>query len=129
MRLGYVIIHVPDVPAALAFYQRAFGLELRFLAPGEQYGELQTGGTALAFAAEALIAQYNLGVRVNRPDQAPAAVEIGLVTDDVAAAYAKAVAEGAAPAMAPVEKPWGQTVAYVRDLNGFLVEICSPIGG
>ncbi len=128
MRLGYVIIHVPDVPAALAFYERAFGLERRFLAPGDQYGELQTGGTALAFAAEALIAQYDLGVRANRADQAPAGVEIGLVTDDVAAAYAKAVAEGASPAKPPSVKPWGQTVAYVRDLNGFLVEICSPIG-
>ncbi len=128
MRLGYVIIHVPDVPAALAFYERAFGFERRFVAPGDQYGELQTGGTALAFAAEALIAQYDLGVRANRADQAPAGVEIGLVTDDVAAAYAKAVAEGASPAKPPAEKPWGQTVAYVRDLNGFLVEICSPIG-
>jgi len=65
MRLGYVIIHVPDVPAALAF------------------------------AAEALIAQYGLGVRENRADAAPAAVKIGLVTDDVAAAYAKALAKGA----------------------------------
>jgi len=127
MRLGYVIIHVPDVPAALAFYERAFGLERRFLAPGDQYGELQTGSTALAFAAEALIAQYDLGVRANRPDQAPAGVEIGLVTDDVVAAYTKAIAEGATEARPPAEKPWGQIVAYVRDLNGFLVEICSPI--
>ncbi len=128
MRLGYVIIHVPDVPAALAFYERAFGFKRRFLAPGGEYGELQSGGTTLAFAAETLIAQYALGVRENRPNQAPAAVEIGLVTDDVAAAYAKAIAAGATAAKPPAEKPWGQTVAYVRDLNGFLVEICSPIG-
>jgi hypothetical protein len=25
------------------------------------------------------------------------------------------------------QKPWGQTVGYVRDPDGFLVEICSPI--
>jgi lactoylglutathione lyase len=24
--------------------------------------------------------------------------------------------------------PWGQTVAYVRDNNGFLVELCTPMG-
>lgn len=129
MRLGYVIIHVPDVSAALAFYERAFGFERRFVAPGGEYGELQTGDTALAFAAETLIAQYGLGVRENRTDQAPAGIEIALVTDDVSTAYAKAIAAGATPAKPPAEKPWGQTVAYVRDLNGFLVEICSPIGG
>ncbi|MCB1833914.1 MAG: hypothetical protein KDH19_10850 [Geminicoccaceae bacterium] len=27
-----------------------------------------------------------------------------------------------------VQEPWGQTTAYVTDLNGFLVEICSPVG-
>jgi lactoylglutathione lyase len=24
-------------------------------------------------------------------------------------------------------KPWGQKVSYVRDLNGCLVEVCSPV--
>lgn len=127
MRLGIVIIHVPDVPAALAYYERAFGLARHFLSPDSEYGELQTGATALAFAAETLIAQHGLGIRENRPNQAPAGVEIGMVTDDVGAAYAKAIVEGAIPAKPPSEKPWGQTVAYVRDLNGFLVEICSPM--
>jgi predicted enzyme related to lactoylglutathione lyase len=27
----------------------------------------------------------------------------------------------------PTQKPWGQTVSYVRDNNGFLIEICSEI--
>ena len=26
-----------------------------------------------------------------------------------------------------VTKPWGQKVGYVRDLNGFIVEICTPM--
>ena len=29
----------------------------------------------------------------------------------------------------PVEKPWGQTVAYVRAIEGSLIELCSPLGG
>ena len=41
---------------------------------------------------------------------------------------AKAVAEGAISHVEPQVKPWGQTVAYVRDLNGFLVELCSAMG-
>jgi len=24
--------------------------------------------------------------------------------------------------------PWGQTIAYVADINGFLVELCTPDG-
>ncbi|TXT41687.1 MAG: hypothetical protein FD135_14 [Comamonadaceae bacterium] len=29
----------------------------------------------------------------------------------------------------PVETmPWGQTIAYVADINGFLVELCTPMG-
>jgi YD repeat-containing protein len=28
----------------------------------------------------------------------------------------------------PKTKPWGQVVAYVRDKDGFLIEICTPMG-
>ena len=24
--------------------------------------------------------------------------------------------------------PWGQTIAYVADINGFLLELCTPVG-
>ncbi|WP_234824496.1 VOC family protein [Ensifer adhaerens] len=40
-------------------------------------------------------------------------------------AYEKAVSAGASPVKPPEEKPWGQVVGYVRDLNGCLVELCS----
>ena len=53
--------------------------------------------------------------------------EGSFVTDDVASAYKKALAAGAAKVTPPKEKPWGQTVAYVRDLNGFLVELCTAV--
>jgi len=36
--------------------------------------------------------------------------------------------QGATPEKAVTEKPWGQRVGYVRDLNGCLVELCSPVG-
>jgi catechol 2,3-dioxygenase-like lactoylglutathione lyase family enzyme len=127
MRLGYVILYVPDVAAALAFYAAAFGLARRFLHESGAYGEMETGGTALAFAAEAMVEGNGLAFRASRAGEPPAAAEVGLLTEDVAAAYARAVAAGAAPCLPPTQKPWGQTVSYVRDLNGFLVEICSPV--
>ena len=43
--------------------------------------------------------------------------------------YDKAVSAGAVAVTAPLTKPWGQIVGYLRDHNGCLVEICSPVGG
>jgi uncharacterized glyoxalase superfamily protein PhnB len=68
-----------------------------------------------------------VSIRPNRLGDVAAGIEIALVTDDPAAAYKRAVAVGAIAVKPPVQKPWGQTVAYVRDLNGCLVEICSPV--
>lgn len=128
MKLGYVIVYSQDVPAALDFYELAFGLKRRFLHESNQYGELDTGATVLAFAHDDMAASNGLTVRFNRPGEPAAGVELALVTSDVAAAYAVAVAAGAVSVSAPEEKPWGQTVAYVRDRDGVLVELCSPMG-
>lgn len=128
MRLGYVIRYVPDVRATVAFYAAAFGLAPRFVHESGTYAEMETGATALAFAEEALVAGQGVEFRRTRPEEAAPAVEIGLVTDDVCAAYERAVAAGASPVLPPREKPWGQLVGYVRDRDGALVEICSPMG-
>ncbi len=127
MKLGYVILYVPDVPAAVAFYEKAFGLQRRFLHESGQYAELETGATALAFASEELAKDNGLTVRFNRPKEDAAAVEVALVTPDVEAAFERAVKAGAQAAQPPKQKPWGQTVAYVRDLDGMLVELCTPM--
>jgi len=128
VKLGYLIVYVPDVPATVAFYERAFGLACRFRHE-DQYAEMETGATALAFANEDFVASSGVGFRQNRFADQAAGVEIGLVSDDVAAAFAVAVAAGAAAVVAPKQKPWGQTVSYVRDCNGVLVEICSAVTG
>lgn len=127
MKLGYVILYVQDVPATIAFYEKAFGLKRRFLHESNQYGEMETGTTALAFASEDMAGSNGLTVRFHRPQETTAAVEVALVTPDVAAAFQHSVQSGASPVHPPKQKPWGQTVAYVKDLNGVLVEICSPI--
>jgi lactoylglutathione lyase len=129
VRFGYTILYVDDVGASLGFYERAFGLERRFLHESGQYGELETGATALAFADHELAAE-NLPA-VYRPSDQPAArptFEVCFVTDDVEGGYERAVREGADPVTAPQTKPWGQDVAYVRDPDGNLVEIASPAG-
>jgi len=129
MKFAYAIFYVPDVAQAIDFYERAFGFQRGFVHESGEYGELQTGQTTLSFASLTL-APGNLpgGVTPTNPQQPPPAFEVAFSTDDVAAAYTRATAAGAAAASPPKVKPWGQTVAYVRDPWGNLIELCTPIG-
>jgi lactoylglutathione lyase len=127
MKFGYVILYVPDVAKAVAFYEEAFGLVRRFVHEAGEYAEMETGTTALAFASEEMVSTTHCGFRRNRIDGEPAGAEVAFVTDNVAKGFKRAVAAGAAPVVEPAEKPWGQVVCYVRDLNGFLVELCSEV--
>ena len=128
--LGYVILYVNDVAASLAFYEKAFGLTRRFFHDdnGKAYGELETGATRLAFASVALATEHlKQPVVAAAPDQAPLGVEIALTTPDVPALFQKALKAGATAVSEPATKPWGQTVAYLRDKDGHLVELCTPL--
>ena len=128
--LGYVILYVNDVAASLAFYEKAFGLARRFFHDdnGKAYGELETGATRFAFASVALATEHlKQPVVVAAPDRAPLGVEIALTTPDVPALFQQALEAGATAVSEPATKPWGQTVAYVRDNSGFLVELCTPM--
>ncbi len=126
---AYTIVYVDDVEASLAFFEDAFGLARRFLVETGDYGELETGATALAFAQHDT-ARGNLGHDYvdAATSPAPLGIEIGLVVDDVPAACDRAVAAGAALLRPPTTKPWGQTVAYVRCPDGSLVELCTAVG-
>ncbi|QFZ83263.1 VOC family protein [Variovorax paradoxus] len=130
MKLGYTIVYVPDVAQSLKFFEQAFGLPTRFLHESGTYGEVETGETTLSFAAHALADSNFPGGHVAASDSAqPLGMELGLVTPDVPAAHSRALAAGATQLSAPVTKPWGQVVSYVRCPDGTLVELCSPIGG
>ena len=127
MKFGYTILYVEDVPQTLSFYKKAFGIEQKFLHESNMYGELATGETTLAFASNEMASMNGFPIRKNTPDDMPVGAEVAFVTNDVQTAYSTAIDAGAIECSAPQEKPWGQVVSYVRDNNGFLVEICSPI--
>jgi len=91
------------------------------------YGELETGSTALAFAAHGLGAGNIPGGYIKASEIKPLGIEIALVADNVEQAFKRAMAAGATEIKKPVSKPWGQIVAYVRCPDGTLVEICSPV--
>ncbi len=129
IKFAYTILYVKDVTAAISFYENAFGFTRKFITPDNSYGELLTGETTLSFAS-IILARTNLkdGFIESSLQNKPFAQEIGFTTENVNEAYENALKAGAIAEAEPTFKSHGQTVAYVRDLDGFLIEICTPMG-
>lgn len=125
MQLAYTILYVEDVPASLKFYAAAFGFETKFMDDSGSFGELKTGSTSLSFCSRKLLRELGKSPQTADPDRA--CFEIALTTPDVPAALDRALAAGAILKQKPEQMPWGQTVAYVADGDGFLVELCTPM--
>src|SRR4029078_8137626 len=95
MKFVYVILYVDHVEAALEFYERAFGLKRRMLDDTKNYGELETDGTRLAFAANELVRNMipvdfvQLG-----PNKPAPPLELAMVAEDVDSAFRQALAAG-----------------------------------
>ncbi|MCF6302730.1 MAG: VOC family protein [Devosiaceae bacterium] len=124
MKFRYAILYVRDVKSTLDFYVNAFGMTKKMLHESGGYGELDTGDTVLAFASVAAMADKGATLaNVKSPS-----FEIAFETDDVTRDIEKAIAAGAKLVQEPRHMDWGQTVAYVSDADGFLIEICTPIG-
>ena len=100
----------------------------RMLDDTKNYGELETGGTRLAFAANELVRNMiPVNVEQSGPHKPAPPFELAMVIDDVDSGFRQALAAGAVEVKSPEKKPWGQIVGHVRDRNGFLIEICSPV--
>ncbi|CCN38325.1 putative Glyoxalase/Bleomycin resistance protein/Dihydroxybiphenyl dioxygenase [Vibrio nigripulchritudo MADA3029] len=127
MKLKYTILYVENVEQTLEFYENAFGLKRAMLHEGGDYAELDTGNTTLSLSSLDLM--NRLGKGAQRPTKGKPNFEIAFETDDVAGSLQKALDAGAELVQPVEEMPWGQTTSYVHDINGFLIEICSPVSG
>jgi lactoylglutathione lyase len=130
LRFRLNIWFVPDVAASVAFYEKAFGCTLRFMPPGAPFAELDTGATLLCFLSEATIQKTglfsNLPYTPNRPGGTMPGAQIAFVSDDIQADWRRAVAAGASVVKPLETRPNGQTMGYLRDCNGLLVELTTP---
>jgi uncharacterized glyoxalase superfamily protein PhnB len=127
LKFAWTIVYVKDVVETISFYEKAFGFKKKFIAPGDEFGELDTGETTLAFATIKLLSEHlPAGFKASDPKDKPLGIELAFTTNDVDKQYKKALAAGAIGVTPPETKPWGQTVSYVRDINGVLIEICTP---
>jgi lactoylglutathione lyase len=128
MKFGYTIIYVVNVEATVLFYELAFGIKRRFVHESKQYAEMDTGQTTLAFASNEMGILNELEIMGNDLANLKApGFEVAFVTENVEQSYTLAVSQGAISVSKPKVKPWGQHVAYVRDLNGVIIEICSEM--
>jgi uncharacterized glyoxalase superfamily protein PhnB len=128
VKFGYTILYVSDVTKSIEFYENAFGFERKFITPENDYGELLTGETTISFVSK-ILANSNLknGFIESSQSDKPFGIQLALVAENVQAIIDKALEFGATLTEKPIQKPWGQTVGYIRDIDGFLLEICTPL--
>lgn len=128
MKYAYTILYVEDVEKTIAFYEQAFGFQKKFITPEADYGELISGETTIAFASTVLgHSNFKKGFETLSLNKKPTGVEMAFTTQTIEADFNKAIESGAIEYESITQKPWGQKVGYLRDINGFLLEICTPI--
>lgn len=128
IQYAYTILYVKDVPGTMEFYNKAFGFEQKFLTPENDYGEIISGPTTIAFANPELgKSNFKKGFTESSLNEKPFGIELAFTTTEVGKVMENAIKNGAVLLEESVTKPWGQKVGYIRDLNGFIVEICTPI--
>ena len=130
MKYGYTIFYVANVEVSIQFYESAFGFTRKFVTPENDYGELLSGETTIAFASIELgNSNFKKGYQPINPSESPMGMEMAFVTENIEDDFQRALSAGAILYEPIVQKPWGQKVGYLRDNNGILIEICTPVNG
>lgn len=125
VRLVSTVLYVEDVGRAVAFYETAVGFRCRLRDDRGLYADLETGGSTLALIARRSAEQESaprMDVSVPGP---PPPIELAVEVEDVAGAVERAVESGAELVRSPETKYWGQTIGFVRDLDGHVIQFCS----
>jgi catechol 2,3-dioxygenase-like lactoylglutathione lyase family enzyme len=120
----YVVLVVEDVDRSLTFYVDVLGLTLGHRSG--PYAQLDTGVTRVALYDRAAMGE-TLGRALHAPAADAPGFELGFKVEDCDAAFAELVSRGAAPAVEPEDRAWGQRTAYVRDPDGHLVELAQDL--
>ena len=128
MQYAYTILYADSVTETVEFYKKAFGFSPRFISPEEDYGELISGETTTAFASVELgNTNFKNGFEKVTDSEKPFGVELAFTTENIEVDFQRAIEAGATEFESLTQKPWGQQVGYVRDNNGFLIELCTPV--
>lgn len=117
----FPILLTRDLPRLVAFYTEALGAVVGFTYAddGEDvYVSLDVGPASLGIGRDATVPAAS----------APDRITLWFYVDDVDEAFGRATAAGAVVVEEPTDRPWGERVAMVRDLDGNLVNLGAAAG-
>jgi catechol 2,3-dioxygenase-like lactoylglutathione lyase family enzyme len=125
-RVG-TILAVAEVERSVAFYRDHLGFQVDALYDDPPYATLTREGVRLSLAEQGHPAPDRPGVTMVVPDD-PARLPVVLVLEvaDAASIHAAMVADGVPLLADPYAPPWGGLRFFVRDPDGYLVEIEQP---
>ena len=106
MQLGYINIFVSNLARSIQFYTEVLGFKLGAFEPEFGYAPLK-GATMPMALAEDLSGQFVGGH-----------TGVGMIVDDLDAAYQTLSAKGVHFDMVPTRQPWGGDLALFQDLDG-----------
>jgi catechol 2,3-dioxygenase-like lactoylglutathione lyase family enzyme len=122
-----VILAVADVDRSAAFYRDLMGFAVDALYDDPPYASLNRAGMRLSLAEQGHPAEDRPGVTMIAPvDPAAAAVVIVLEVADCLSVHGWLVAAGADLLAPPYSPRWGGHRFFVRDPDGYLVEVEQP---
>lgn len=127
MKLTYTILYVNNVADSVAFYQKAFGINNRFIHESGDYAEMDTGEVTLAFCAHNLAKDIVKQHYVKASQGQLIGSQISFEPEHLEEAYELALENGAKSIMPPEIKPWGWKSAILMDLDGHIVELAKEM--
>ena len=126
MRLDGFGLMVKDMATMIRFYRDVLGFEIREAEDTSNVYLVKDGTLFLLYGREDF--EKLTHRRYDYVRGLNGHCEIALYVDtfaEVDAAFARAVAQGAEPVLAPETEPWGQRTCYIADPEGNLIEIGS----
>lgn len=125
VHIGNVALDVSDLQRSERFYTEVLGLQV--------VARIETEGVrAIIVGTAGVGSQIELAVRTDGPASIePSGIwKVFVFADDAPALYDAAVAAGAAPVAAPkLLEAFGIILAFVKDPDGYLIEIGQRVSG
>ncbi len=122
-----VILAVADVTRSVAFYRDLLGFAVEAVYDDPPYATLSRAGARLSLAEQGHAAEDRPGVAMVAPaDRSRADAVLVLEVDDALGAHRDLQGAGVEFLAPPFSPPWGGHRFFLRDPDGFLVEIEQP---
>lgn len=122
MRFASVRFPTDDVAGLVAFYEAVLGVTADWA--NDQFAEIVTPGATIAISSRALTDRFAAA------SVAPAAnctVMLEFLVDDVDGLRDRVAALAGEPLMEPTTLPWGNRSMLVRDPDGTVVNLFTPV--